>query len=67
MKKIKRKDLTHEEVCLTGRVFVEKCRHSNYGVKIISCTEFGQGWGMDLNNLTPNDLRVIADFLESED
>ena len=66
MKKIERKDVGNTEVCITGRVYARKDSHSQCGISIVSYTEYGQGWGMDLTNITPNDLRVIADFLESD-
>ena len=36
-----------------------------YGnLTVLTRSPNGQGWGFDLNNVTPNGLRVLADFLE---
>jgi len=51
----------------TGRVYYEEGsfgKYNPYGVSIVSRNSLGQGTGLDLYNLTPTDLRVIADFLE---
>lgn len=33
-------------------------------VRAIAYTEFGQGWQIPLRDMTPNDLRKLADIME---
>lgn len=56
--------MTDEEL-ICGRLYYTKCKRSRYGVRVVSRTEQGQGWGMDLENISIKDLRELADFLES--
>lgn len=35
-----------------------------YGAGVVSRNELGQGWGMELENISPQDLRAIADFID---
>lgn len=45
-----------DEKLISGRLF--------YGVRVVSRNELGQGWGMDLENISPQDLRALADFID---
>lgn len=53
-----------DEILLTGRMYYTESKRRRYGVSVVTRSELGQGWGMDLDNITPNDLRVLADFIE---
>ena len=53
-----------DEKLISGRMFYTECKRSKYGVRVVSRTEHGQGWGMDLENITPQDLRALADFID---
>lgn len=53
-----------DEKLISGRLFYTECKRSRYGVRVVSRSENGQGWGMDLENITPQDLRILADFID---
>lgn len=56
------------EFNLCGNVFVDvgspMCNNS-YGVSVVTRNSLGQGWGMDLTGVTPEDLRTLADYLQT--
>lgn len=53
-----------DEKLISGRLFYTECKRSRYGVRVVSRSEIGQGWGMDLENISPQDLRALADFID---
>lgn len=40
------------------------CKEKYGNLTVVTRNKIGQGWGFDLKNITPNGLRVLADFLE---
>lgn len=51
---------------LVGHLYYEEGGFNQgvYGVSVVVRNQIGQGWGFDLNHIEPDDLRVLADFLE---
>lgn len=58
------------EKLLVGNIFytddgLGMCNKKMYGdLTVLTRNSIGQGWGFDLKNISPDDLRVLADFLE---
>lgn len=56
---------------LIGNVYTDDAdvigRSEKYGVSAIVRNRAGQGLTLPLDNLTPNDLRYLADFLEAQE
>ena len=58
------------EIKLTGAIFYEEVQVNKWnplGLKMQTRSESGQGWMLDINNLTPKDLRILANFLEQRE
>lgn len=53
------------EIKVSGNIYASKDSCSKDGEVYIVRNKHGQGWGIDVNNVTPTDLRVLADRLES--
>ena len=48
-----------------NRVEVEFPRSLHDGkIRATAYTEYGQGWGIPLKDMSPNDLRKLADIME---
>ena len=53
------------EIKVSGNIYACKDSCSKDGEVYIVRNKHGQGWGIDVSNVTPTDLRVLADRLES--
>ena len=58
------------EKLLVGNIFYTDdglgmtCKEKYGDLTVLTSNRIGQGWGFDLKNISPDDLRVLADFLE---
>ena len=55
---------------LIGRIYYTEQKRSKFkplGLDMITRNDMGQDWMLDINNLTPNELRILADFLEDRE
>lgn len=54
-----------EEHNVSGRIFAKKCSLAREGEEYVIRSKDGAGWGLPVNNVEPNDLRVLADRIEA--
>lgn len=53
------------EINVSGNIFAEKDAITQEGERYIIRNKIGQGWGLPVQDLEPDDLRVLASRIEA--
>lgn len=57
-----------EERCIRGNIYAKGDKYEPLGeAYIIRCPVTGHGWGLPIRNITPDDLRALADHIERQE
>jgi len=57
-------DMDKSEIQISGNIFAKPDRFEPEGEHYVIRSKFGQGWGLPVRNITPDDLRALADHIE---